>query len=94
MNAKVFKTLEYYKIIDKLESFSSSPMGKDMCRNLVPSTDINEINSALTQTNDALSRILAHSSISFSGIYDIRASIKRLEYHIFPKKICYYEQES
>jgi len=79
MNAKVFKTLEYYKIIDKLESFSSSPMGKEMCRNLVPLTDINEINSALAQTNDALSRILAHSSISFSGIYDIRASIKRLE---------------
>jgi len=79
MNAKVFKTLEYYKIIDKLESFSSSPLGKDMCKNLVPSTDINEINSILAQTNDALSRILAHSSISFSGIYDIRASIMRLE---------------
>ena len=79
MNAKVFKTLEYYKIIDKLESFSSSPLGKDMCKNLVPSTDINEINSLLAQTNDALSRILAHSSISFSGIYDIRASIMRLE---------------
>ena len=79
MNSKVFKTLEYYKIIDKLESFSSSPMGKDLCRNLIPSTDINEINSSLVQTNNALSRILAHSSISFSGIYDIRASIKRLE---------------
>ena len=79
MNAKVFKTLEYYKIIDKLESFSSSPLGKDMCRSLVPSTNINEINSILAQTNDALSRILAHSSISFSGIYDIRASIMRLD---------------
>ena len=79
MNSKVYKTLEYYKIIDKLENFSSSPMGKDMCRNLVPSTDINEINLALAQTNDALSRILAHSSISFSGIHDIRASIMRLE---------------
>ena len=79
MNSKVFKTLEYYKIIDKLESFSSSPMGKDMCRSLVPSTDINDINAALAQTNDALSRILTHSSISFSGIYDIRGSIKRLE---------------
>ena len=79
MNSKVFKTLEYYKIIDKLESFSSSPMGKDMCRSLVPSTDINDINAALAQTNDALSRIQTHSSISFSGIYDIRGSIKRLE---------------
>lgn len=79
MNSKVFKTLEYNKIIDKLESFSSSSIGKEMCRNLVPSTDINEINASLTQTNDALSRALAHGNISFSGIYDIRSSIMRLE---------------
>lgn len=79
MNSKVFKTLEYYKIIDKLESFASSSMGKELCRNLIPSSDLSIINDSLMNTNDALSRILAHGSISFSGVHDIRTSIMRLE---------------
>lgn len=79
MNSKVFKTLEYNKIIDKLESFAASSIGRELCHNLVPSTDLNEINTALENTNDALSRVLANGSVSFSGIHDIRPSIMRLD---------------
>ena len=42
-------------------------------------TDINDINHALAQTNDALRRIYAKGCVDFSGIKDIRASVKRLE---------------
>ena len=79
MNSKVFKTLEYNKIIDKLEGFAFSQPGKEMCRNLVPVFDLQEIEMTLANTNDALSRVLANGSISFSGIHDIRPSIMRLE---------------
>ncbi len=78
MNTKALHTLEYDKIIQKLEEYASSQLGKQLCRNLKPSTDINEINDALTQTNDALSRVLSHGGISYSGISDVRPSVKRL----------------
>ena len=54
MNKKAYKALEYYKIIDLLTDKASSPMGKDLCRKLTPSTDIEEIRSMQLQTHDAL----------------------------------------
>ena len=45
MNKKAYKALEYYKIIDLLTDKASSPMGKDLCRKLTPSKDIEEIRS-------------------------------------------------
>lgn len=79
MNLKSLKTLEYNKIIEKLVSFAVSDKAKDMAANLIPMTDINEINDALSFTNDALSRIYAKGTAPFAGIRDITASIKRLE---------------
>ena len=57
MNQKALKALEYYKIIEKLTEKASSPMGKDLCRRLLPGTDINEIRLMQTQTKDALTRL-------------------------------------
>lgn len=79
MNQKALKTLEYFKIIEHLESLASSLMGKEMCHNLKPSTDIEQIRKEQTQTSDAMKRIFKKGSISFSGVKDIRASLKRLE---------------
>ncbi|RDY28619.1 endonuclease MutS2 [Lachnotalea glycerini] len=79
MNQKALKTLEYFKIIEHLESLASSLMGKEMCHNLKPSTDIVQIRKEQTQTSDAMKRIFKKGSISFSGVKDIRASLKRLE---------------
>lgn len=79
MNTKSLKTLEYNKIIDKLVSFAASDIAKHTLHNLVPMTDINDIDVALTQTNDALTRIYAKGSVDLSGIRDISASVKRLE---------------
>lgn len=79
MNEKALNTLEYYKIIDKLESYALSSIGKEYCRNTRPMTDIDAINLAGTQTSDALSRIYRHGSPSFRGAYDIRSSFLRLD---------------
>ena len=79
MNQKAYKALEYYKIIDKLTEKASSPMGKELCRKLVPSTDIEEIRHLQTQTRDALTRLFQKGSISFGSAKDIRGSLKRLE---------------
>lgn len=79
MNYKSLTTLEYNKIIEKLVSFAASEPAKERLKKLVPMTDINDINHALAQTNDALRRIYAKGYVDFSGIKDIRASVKRLE---------------
>ena len=79
MNYKSLTTLEYNKIIEKLVSFAASEPAKERLKKLVPMTDINDINNALAQTNDALRRIYAKGCVDFSGIKDIRASVKRLE---------------
>ncbi|BCN29153.1 endonuclease MutS2 [Anaeromicropila herbilytica] len=79
MNTKVLRTLEYYKIIDKLTGYAGSMLGKELCNKLLPSSDIAEIVEAQRETSDALSRILQKGSISFSGIKDIRSSLMRLE---------------
>lgn len=79
MNAKALKTLEYDKIIDQLASFAGSPLAKEICRNLVPSTDLYEIRKGQRETSDALSRIFQKGSVSFSGVSDVRGILKRLE---------------
>ena len=40
MNQKSLRTLEYYKIISQLTEYASSQLGKELCRNLVPSTSL------------------------------------------------------
>ncbi|NLJ90581.1 MAG: endonuclease MutS2 [Clostridiales bacterium] len=79
MNEKALRTLEFNKIIDILASLAGSSMGKDLCRNLKPSNDIDEIRKGQEETTDALSRLFRKGSCSFRGVYDIRPSLKRLE---------------
>ena len=79
MNEKALRTLEYTKIIDRLTELAGYSIGKELCRNLKPSSDITEIEAAQKQTSDALSRIYQRGSISFSGVQDVRGSLKRLE---------------
>lgn len=79
MNQKALKILEYEKIISQLTEYAASAPGKLLCRNLVPSTDFNEILQSQTETTDAVTRVRLKGNLSFSGIRDIRDSLKRLE---------------
>ena len=79
MNYKSLTTLEYDKIIDRLVSFAASYKAKERLKKLVPMTDIHDINAALSETSDALSRVYAKGAVSFGGVHDVGASVKRLE---------------
>ena len=79
MNEKALRILEYPKIIDMLTGYASSPMGKELCRNLMPSSNISEILQGQMETSDALTRVMKKGSLSFSGIRDIRGSLLRLK---------------
>lgn len=79
MNQKALKTLEYDKIINQLTEYAASPLGKALCQNLSPSSDLEEVRTWQAQTTDAVTRIRLKGSVSFSGIRDIGASLKRLD---------------
>lgn len=79
MNERALKTLEYFKITERLADLAGSRMGKEKCLALRPYTDLETITELQCETADALSRVYKKGSLSFSGIHDIRASIKRLE---------------
>ena len=79
MNHKVLKTLEYYKILEQLASFASCEETKERCLHLEPLTDPDEIRTLQTTTEDALNRLYKSSSITFAGIHNIHACLKRLD---------------
>ncbi|MBR0381344.1 MAG: endonuclease MutS2 [Eubacterium sp.] len=79
MNQKALKTLEYHKILDFLEAHASSPMGKAMCRELLPSSDYSDILNALEETGDALSRLFKTGPLSLQGLADIRGYLRLAE---------------
>ena len=79
MNQKALKTLEYTKIITQLESHAASPLGKALCRELSPSSNLEEIRTRQSQTTDAVNRVRLKGSVSFSGLREIGGSLKRLE---------------
>ena len=79
MNPKSLKTLEYTKVIARLTDYASSPLGREKCEKLEPSTDLNEIKRLQKETSDALSRLWKKGAVSFSGTRDIRSRLNRLE---------------
>lgn len=79
MNKKALRTLEYNKIIELLTRHANCEAAKQRCQKLMPMTDLSEINLAQQQTADALTRIFKKGGLSFLGIHDVTASMKRLE---------------
>lgn len=79
MNKKVLQTLEYHKIIAQLIQKADSDPGRKMCEALLPETDLSEIQTAQTETADALSRLFRYGSTSFGGNNDLGFSLKSLE---------------
>lgn len=79
MNEKALNVLEYPKIIQKLTEYAASMPGKQLCRDLLPSSDLSQIRRMQTETSDAVSRLLRKGNVSFSGLTDIRGSLRRLE---------------
>lgn len=79
MNTKSLKTLEYDKIIKMLEEKADSDPGRELCRNLLPQVQMQEIQKSQQETADAVSRIFKKGSTSFGGNFDLRYAIKSLE---------------
>ena len=79
MNKRSLRILEFTKILSMVSEYAASPMAKRRIDRMKPQRDIDVIRKLQEETNDALNRLNRHGNISFSGLRDIGASIKRLE---------------
>lgn len=79
MNNKALRILEFHKITEELTRYASSETGKNRCRKLRPSSNYDEIVRWQEETRDALTRIYKKGNLSFSGLTDVRPSLKRVE---------------
>ena len=79
MNKRSLRILEFNKILSMVTEYATSPMAKRRVDRMKPQRDIEQIRKLQEETNDALNRLNHHGNISFSGLCDIGASIKRLE---------------
>ena len=79
MNEKSMRILEFPKILNMLEDMAGSLLGKDLCKKLLPGTDISYIQKKQKETSAALDRIRTKGPLSLVGLKDIKDSIKRLE---------------
>ena len=76
MNNKYLEKLEYNKILNILETFAKTYIGKEKCLSLNPS---NKVSFLLEQTDQALSLIYKKGSLPISAIPNIDIAIKNLE---------------
>ena len=80
MEEKTLKILEFDKIVEQLGSFATSEAGRSLCEKIKPDTDPKRIREWQKNTSDAKDRIrLKGSSLSFRGVKDVGATLKRLK---------------
>ena len=64
MNQKTLRILEFDKIRQQLTDCATSDPGREKCRSLFPSTELEEIQKMQAETSDALSRLIRNSGFS------------------------------
>jgi DNA mismatch repair protein MutS2 len=76
--------LEFDKIIDRLCSLTSSDLGKNAARQIVPHTDRTLILFELQQVSQAKELLIAEGSVPFDGVKDIAPALRRtrIENHL------------
>lgn len=79
MNAKIFDILEYDRIRQMLEKFATSSPGSEICRQLMPETEIEKITHLMNETTAARERITHKGKPSFAKVTDLTNVLDSLE---------------
>ena len=79
MNNKALKILEFNIIKEKLISHASSALGKKLCEELLPETDMDSIQNNLSESEEALSLLYAHGRAPIYEVKDFRLMLKHVE---------------
>ncbi len=76
MNEKVLQVLEFNKIRQRLSERAFSSKAREAALELKPFENIYDIERAQTETEDAVKRIFAKGSLSFSGTKDVLPALR------------------
>ena len=79
MNDKIFAILEFEKIREMLGKWATSQSGLELCRNLMPETDIETVQRLQDETSAARERIRHKHQISFHRVTDLTRVLESLE---------------
>lgn len=79
MNEKTIKALEYNKIIQMISERAESELGRNRVKEMMPLTDIEEINYLQNQTEEAYSIIIKKGNPPLFGINNILPELRRTE---------------
>ncbi|GGF99433.1 endonuclease MutS2 [Paenibacillus abyssi] len=77
MNDKILATLEYSKILYRLEQHAATALGKRAVQALQPSPDLEDVKRSLQATDEAYKADRLKGSAPFGGITDISAPLQR-----------------
>jgi DNA mismatch repair protein MutS2 len=77
MQERVLKVLEFTKVREQLLEHASSTLGQNKIKQLVPSTDFEEVVRLQAETDESATVLRIKGNVPLSGIYDIRAQLKR-----------------
>jgi DNA mismatch repair protein MutS2 len=77
MQQKALKVLEFEKVKEQLLGHASSSLGKEKVKQLLPSINFEEVVKLQIETDEAANVLRLKGNVPLSGIYDIRAHIKR-----------------
>lgn len=77
MQQRVLKVLEFEKVKEQLLEFTSSTLGQEKVKNLVPSNQFDEVVKWQEETDEAAKVYRLKGNVPLSGIYNIRSHVKR-----------------
>lgn len=75
----LFNKLEYFQMIQILETYCKTYLGKKLCNCLTPSFTIEEVQTLLTQTSEATTLLHQKGVPPFSELEEMELLLKRLE---------------
>ena len=79
MQQRVMKTLEFDKVRNQLIEHTSSSLGREKAKSLLPSVDFTEVSRLQEETDEAAKVLRLKGNIPLGGIHDIRPHVKRAQ---------------
>lgn len=77
MNERALRVLEFNKIIDRLVEKTSSDLGKNIIKQLSPSTDFETVKARLDETDEISSMIISNGNFPMGPFVDMNVYLKR-----------------
>lgn len=77
MQERVLKVLEFHKVKEQVLEHASSSLGRNLAKELMPSTNLEEVIKRQEETDEATSILRLKGNVPLGGIFDIRPHVKR-----------------